>query len=117
MGLNNSSDILLDEVIATGASTRRFLNGAKATFSANGETSAGAGTAVVSIEVSNVETPSTAVSADGYADWLVAGTITLTLSATMSSDGFALDAPWRWCRANITSISGTDATVSVLKGS
>jgi hypothetical protein len=114
---NNSSDIMLDEVIVTGASTRRFLNGAKCTFSANGETSAGAGSAVIKIEVSNVESPSTSTSGDGYADWLLAGTITLTLATTMASDGFALDAPWRWVRANLTTLSGTDATVSVLKGS
>lgn len=107
---------MLDAVTATGASARMFMNDEKATFMAAGETSAGAGAATIRIEVSNVARPSTATSGDGYADWIIAGTITLTLATTASVDGFAIDAAWRWCRANITAISGTDATVTVTKG-
>lgn len=113
---NNASTVMLDEVIATGASARFRLNGPKATFSAKGEVSASTGSATIKIEVSNEEDPSTSTSGDGYADWIEAGTITLSLTTTMSSDGLTIDAPWRWCRANLTTISGTDATVSVRKG-
>ena len=116
MSLNNNSHTLLDAVTTTQASARHHINGPKATFSANGETSAGAGAATIIVEVSLVATPSTDVSGDGLADWITAGTITLTLATTMASDGFALDAPWRWARARLSAISGTGAAVSVLMG-
>jgi hypothetical protein len=48
------------------------------------------------------------------------GTITLsgTTSATAPalSDGFTTVAPWRYCRAVVTNITGTGATVQVLMG-
>jgi len=48
------------------------------------------------------------------------GTITLsgTTSATapILSDGFTTTAPWRYCRAVVTNITGTGATVQVLMG-
>ena len=73
-------------------------------------TVAGAGAATVKIQVSDVAVPSL----DGH--WIDAGTITLTLATTSSGDGFALNAAWRWCRANVTAISGTTGTVTVLIG-
>jgi len=117
MPKNNASDVLLNAVIATGASDAHIMNGPKATFQAIGETSAGSGSATIKIEVSNEAVPATDTSGDDYADWIEAGTITLTLSTTKATDGFTIDAPWRWVRANLTAISGTDATVSVRKGS
>ena len=104
------SDTLLDAVIAIGASGRRFMNGTYHTFQAHGVTSAGAGAATIKIQVSDVAVPSV----DGH--WMDAGTITLTLSTTRSTDGFTLNAAWRWVRANVTAISGTNATVSALIG-
>lgn len=79
--------------------------GSKRTFQAKGSTSASTGAASVAVQVSN----------DGE-NWLTLGTITLSLSVTESSDGFASDAPWDFVRGNITSISGTDAAVSLLMG-
>lgn len=104
------SDILLNAVTVTGASGRKFINGTYHTFQAHGTTSAGAGAATVKIQVSDVAVPSL----DGH--WIDAGTITLTLATTSSGDGFALNAAWRWCRANVTAISGTTGTVTVLIG-
>ena len=40
------------------------------------------------------------------------GTITLS-GTTSSSDGFTSVAPWAYCRARVTAISGTGATVDV----
>lgn len=43
---------------------------------------------------------------------------TITLSGTTShSDGFtSQNAPWKYVRANVTAVSGTDATVQVYMG-
>jgi len=66
----------------------------------------GAVTATVTIEASN----------DGlYPLSTLLGTITLS-GTTFSSDGFTTNAPWKFIRANVTSISGTNATVSVIMG-
>ena len=75
-------------------------------FQAVGETSAGSGAATVLIQVSN----------DGV-NFLTMGTITLTLGTAVTSDGFAAANTWEYYRANVSAISGTDATVSVfMKG-
>ena len=50
-----------------------------------------------------------------YVAW---GTGAGTTSATAPalSDGFTTVAPWRYCRAVVTNITGTGATVQVLMG-
>lgn len=80
------------------------------TYHAFGETSAGAGAATIVIDVSNVEAPAT------DADWIVMGTITLTLGTTRTGDGFTSTSAWRNVRARITAISGTNASVNVRMG-
>jgi hypothetical protein len=75
---------------------------AKTTFQASGATTSGAGAATVVIQVSN-----------DNSNWITAGTITLTLGTSETSDGFAFDAHWEHVRANVTAISGTGAYVSV----
>lgn len=108
------SEVFFSAQTATGVSRKLFMNGAKHTFQAYGTTSAGAGAATVVIQVSNVPVPGTGATSG---DWKDAGTITLSaLATTSTSDGFAVDAAWRWARARITAISGTDATVSVAMG-
>lgn len=87
--------------------------GGRRTFHAYGATSAGSGAATILIEVSDFTSPGTATNAQ---NWVLASTITLTLGTTRSGDGAAVDASWRWIRARVSSISGTDATVSVLMG-
>lgn len=61
----------------------------------------GAVTSTVLIQVSN----------DGT-NYITAGTITLS-GTTSATDGFVLDAPWAYVRANVTAISGTSAAVTV----
>lgn len=60
-------------------------------------------TATVVIEVSNDGT---------HAMDTLAGTVTLS-GTTSDSDGFAIMTPWKFIRARVTAISGTNATVNV----
>lgn len=103
---------LLTAAAATGAGVTKNNaayqvdgSGNPMTFQASGATTNGAGAATIVIQVSN----------DG-SNWLTLGTISLTLSTTSSSDGFAADAPWAYIRANITALSGTGAAVTVIMG-
>ena len=70
-------------------------------FQAVGVMSAGAGTAVVAIEVSN-----------NGVNYFTLGTITLTLSTTPATDGFAVQVPYDYVRANATTLTA-NGTVSV----
>lgn len=72
------------------------------TFQASGTTSAGAGASVILVQVSN-----------NNSDWITLGTITLTLGTSSTSDGFASNAPWPYVRGNVSSISGTNAAVTL----
>ena len=99
-----AQDDLLNAATATGAGLA-YAMGGKRTFQASGLTTAGAGAATIKIQVSN-----------DASNWLDLGTISLTLSSSSSSDGFAADAPWGYVRANLTAISGTNAAVTVRMG-
>ena len=104
--LNDLQEVLLSAAAAVGASAAIDVRGkANMTFQASGATTAGAGSAVVVIDVSN----------DGV-NWIVAGTITLVLSTTTSTDGFAAQAAWSFVRARVSAISGTGATATVTLG-
>jgi hypothetical protein len=96
--------ILLNAVTATGAGTSVQRSG-YATYHATGATTSGIGAATIVIEVSN----------DG-SNWLTKETINLTLSTTPASAGYEMDAPWTYVRGNVTSISGTGASVSLYMG-
>src|SRR3972149_3373366 len=93
-----SSVRLLDAVLVTGAGASRAPWYKDRTFQASGSTSAGVGAAAVKIQVSN-----------DNVNWILIGTISLTLGVAVTTDGFASDAAWRYVRANVDSISGTDA--------
>lgn len=93
----------LNAVTTTGAGTEFPNLPPEKSCQATGETTAGAGAAVVAIQVSN----------DG-AFWMTAGTISLTLSTTEATDGFAMNASWKYLRANATTLSGTGAYVTVI---
>lgn len=71
-----------------------------------GITSAGAGAATITIEVSN-----------DNSKWIVAGTLTLTLATTVTTTtntaGVTFTAGYKYVRANVTAISGTNAAVTV----
>lgn len=98
---------LLDNSITTDTGTSIFKDAPAATFQAYGTTSAGAGAAVILIQGSNV---------DVTANFITIGTIGLTLGTSSTSDGFTTTAPWKYVRAKVSSISGTNATVSVVMG-
>ena len=107
------SQLLLNAATATGAGTAWHPRDVPATntyivhsFQAVGNTTASTGAATVLIQVS-----------DDGTNYLTLGTITLTLGTSATSDGFATLNTWEYYRANLTAISGTDATVSVwMKG-
>jgi len=78
------------------------VEGASATFQATlSDTVTPAAT--VDIEVSNDKS-----------QWIKMGTI--TLSGAEDTDGFASSASWKYVRANVTSISGASADVTVTMG-
>ena len=90
---------------ATGAGTAIYKSSPYSTFQAYGTTSAGAGAATILIQGSNDKT-----------NWVTIGTISLTLSTSSSTDAFANQSTFKWVRSNVSAISGTDATVSVIMG-
>lgn len=97
---------LIDAATATGAGGAVSRSGAKAAIEAHGTTSSGTGAATVLIQGRNENTGA----------WLTLATITLSLSTTVSGDGFVLDAPWEQVRANLSAISGTGAAVTATMG-
>lgn len=71
-------------------------------FQVSGAVTEGAGAATVIVEAS----------IDGVG-WLTLGSVSLTLSTTVATDGFTYDDyPWVLYRARVSSISGTGASVS-----
>ena len=102
---SNHYSPLLSAVTATGAGSTYKKPATKCSFQAYGTTTAGAGAATITVEVSN----------DGT-NWLTMGTITLTLSTTAANDGFTSDSPWTNVRGNVTAISGTGASVTLTMG-
>lgn len=103
---------LISDATATGAGSTHQPVSHELTFQAYGATSAGAGSATLIVQVSDLSSPATGTDVD----WLTLGTITLTLGTTRVSDGFASSARWRHVRGKVTAISGTDATVSLMMG-
>ena len=99
-----SVDLLTSQTTTVTGETHEPF-GRTRSFSAYGATSAAAGAVVVTIEVSN-----------NNSVWLTLGTISLTLGVTVTQDGFSSETPWRYVRAKISSISGTNATVTVNMG-
>jgi hypothetical protein len=98
---------LVDAVTTTHTSDSNKAKSDIRSYQAYGSTSAGAGSATIVVEVSNVDLDNT---------WMVIGTITLTLGTTVTADGFTIESPWTYTRVRVSAISGTDATVSVYMG-
>lgn len=89
----------------TGAKTAvRGLNVEK-TYEVVGSTGSGTGTAVVSVEGSN-----------GATSWSNIGTVTLSLTTTPSSGSFTSQDRYTWLRGNVSTLTGTTATVSITAG-
>lgn len=93
---------ILPATATTATGSWMFKDAPNASYQAT-ITGTGTVTATIILEVSNdgVNAVSTAL-----------GTITLT-GTTTASDGLTTSAPWKYIRARVTAISGTDATVSV----
>ena len=96
---------ILDSVLVTGAGNAFKSTSPKRTVQAIGKTSAGVGAASIFVQASN----------DGT-NWVTIDTLSLTLGTTITSDHYTEDLPWKYIRANVNSISGTDAEVSVFLG-
>lgn len=93
---------ILSAATAIGAGGTISMSSGFRSFQAYGATSSGAGAATIEIQVSNDTT-----------NWLVLGTITLTLATTVSNDGLSAISGWPYCRANVSALSGTGASVNV----
>jgi hypothetical protein len=107
------AQVLLNAATTTGAGTAwherdtvpKYTYGYRS-FQAKGNTTASTGAATVLIQVSN----------DGT-NYITLGTITLTLGVAVTSDGFAAANSWEYYQANLSAVSGTNATVTVyMKG-
>ena len=111
---NQGSVRMLNEVASAQYSDRQPNRGSNQTrtFQATGQTTVGGGSATVKIWGSNVDAP-----AEGTdTEWVLLGTISLTLTTTKSTDGFAVAAAWRWLKAELDAVAGTGAAVSVWMG-
>lgn len=95
---------LLTNATSTGASSAAEAPGPGATVQAT-VTGTGAVTATVVIQVGNVS-----------GSWLDLGTLSLS-GTTSATQGLALDAHWVYIRANVTTLTGTGATLNVVMGS
>ena len=96
---------LIDAATALGAGRKRAAKKGRRSFQAVGSTSAGAGTADVKVQGSN----------DGV-NWLDIATISLVLGVTEVSDGQTYDNTWGFIRGNVTTLTGTNAAVSLFMG-
>lgn len=94
-----------DGVTTTGAGSLVYKDSPQSSFQAT-VSGTGVVTATIDIEYSNDGT--------NVLD-TVGGTITLS-GTTSHTDGFTSDCPWKYVRANVTAISGTNATVQVYMG-
>jgi hypothetical protein len=100
--VNVLKESLGSAIIATGAQAAVSGRSGNKTYSAWGSTTAGAGAATIVIQGSN----------SGELAWVTIGTITLTLSTTVTEDGFTSQDSYDAIRMNVTAISGTNASVS-----
>ncbi len=94
---------ILENATATGAGGWVFKDAPLSSVQAFGSTTSGSGATVVSIEATN----------NTNGSYIVIGTISLTLGTTVTTDGFIIQAPWKYIRGNVTSISGTGASVTI----
>lgn len=100
---------LLSGVIATGAGAAYNPKQASEVYTINqvmvatGTVSASTGAATVKYQCSLDNT-----------NWIDIGTATLTLGTAATSDKVLNTANYKWCRANVATLSGTNATINVL---
>lgn len=103
------SEKILDGETASGAVGEiRMPTFNRMTFQAVEDVASGTGVSSITIEGSNME-----VEDPGDRLWVELGVIGLT--SAEPSDGFAINAPWRWVRARATTIT-PGSTVDVWMG-
>jgi opacity protein-like surface antigen len=95
---------ILSAATATGAGAAFDNPQARKTYQVSGATGSGTGTSVIAIEGSNNAT-----------NWDTVVTTTLALTTVTSSVGMSSDDRYAYTRANVTSISGTTATLTVTR--
>ena len=97
---------VLTDATTTATSGNVSIGSSNKTVQVKGSTTSGTGAATVVVEVSN------------NAAWpfLTAGTLSLTLGTTATSDGLVINADWLLVRVRISAISGTGAKVSANVG-
>lgn len=105
--LNNTgaTTVLMDAATAPATGTAVEPISAQRTFQAKLTTSSGNGSGTVIIEVSN-----------DNVGFVTAGTIVFASAACPQNDGFSSVTPWRYVRARLTAIAGTDAALTVTMG-
>lgn len=101
----NTLVTLLDATVTTGAGDAVANVSAPKTYQVSGLTSAGVGSAIVVVEGSNDNN-----------SWNTIGTVTLTLGTSITSDSFLSNDRFVYVRGNVTTLTGTDATVSLTRG-
>lgn len=89
----------------TGVTSTFYPLGINRTFHGFGSTTNGVGAATIEIQVSN-----------DCSHFIVVDTLSLTLGTSVTSDNFAINDAWKCVRANVASISGTGAKVSLVMG-
>ena len=110
---------LICSTIATGvpAGGMVTLHGAKHVFQVAGETSASTGAATGKIQGAINAPDFDATSGDDGAYWVDLASWSLTLGTTVTVDYVVIDAPWKYARLLVSTISGTDATIRFYKSS
>jgi len=96
---------LLKDRTTVGAGSSFLKPTTRIALQAYGNVSSGTGSAEIDVEVSLDDI-----------HWIVLGQISLTLGTTAVTDGFVSEAPWRYIRGNVKTLSGTGAKVSLLLG-
>lgn len=94
---------LIKDKTDTGEGDAFQLVGDKRSFQASGKTTAGAGAAVIDVEVTN----------DPAKPWQKLASFSLVLGTSEVAEGFASDSVWKHVRGKVVSISGTGASVSL----
>lgn len=102
--------VLFDDRTTTGNSSSVSPYDGIKTFQGFGAVSASTGSVTILIQGSNVDS-------SVLTDWLTLCTLTISLSTTSAGEGCVTDSNYRYYRARVSAISGTDASVDVLMGS
>ena len=97
--------VMLNKATATQTTEPLELNGHYKTFHAYGKVSASTGSAAIDILASN----------DGV-EFTTIDTLSLTLGTSVTHDTFENSFGWKFIKANLKTLTGTDAEVTLTMG-